>query len=227
MNTPNENELFQGDGWIREAGLQIDPELDDLPRWEDEGGKIANHIFDRGEATHAAEVDRSNLNGDQKMPVYKVGDTVVHSTFGSGKIVAIADKGLPDEPCFYYVIENSDQTLWVPIEEHGRSSLNLPVSPSDFQLLIDILRSRGEKLSKNPYQRRDQLEERMQKASAKDLCLVIRDLTHSPRRRKLSQSDIRVLKQAQSLLLNEWERSLGTTRERAKSEMESILNDRR
>ena len=35
------------------------------------------------------------------MPIYEVGDTVVHWTYGSGKIVGIDDKGLPGEPCFY------------------------------------------------------------------------------------------------------------------------------
>lgn len=35
------------------------------------------------------------------MLIYEVGDTVVHWTYGRGKIVGIDDKGLPGEPCFY------------------------------------------------------------------------------------------------------------------------------
>lgn len=227
MDTSNGNELYQGVGWIEAEGLRIDPELTDLHRWDSEGGQITNHSDERWEAVYIAWVSGSNLRGDQKMPEYEVGDIVVHSTFGSGKIVAVADKGLPGAPCFYYVIENRDQTLWVPVEENGRSSLHLPVSSSDFMLLVNILRGQGEKLSKNPYQRRDQLDERMHKATPRDLCLVIRDLSHNSRRLKLSQSDTRVLRQAKSILLDEWERSLGTSRERARSEMKSILKERR
>lgn len=141
------------------------------------------------------------------MPVYKVGDTVVHCTYGSGKIVAVDDKGLPGKPCFYYVIEGSNQTLWVPVDENGSSSLHLPTSRSDFKLLINILHSQGEKMSNNRFQRQDQLEERMQKASPKDVCLVIRDLTYRSRYQKLNSNDMRVLKHAQNYLLNEWERS--------------------
>jgi RNA polymerase-interacting CarD/CdnL/TRCF family regulator len=155
----------------------------------------------------------------------KVGDNVVHWTYGSSKIVGIDDKGLPGKPCFYYVIEGHEQTLWVPVDENGSSCLHLPTSRSDFNLLINILRSQGEKMSNNPYQRRDQLEERMQNASPKELCLVIRDLTYRSHRGKLSSSDTRVLKHAQSFLLDEWERSLGTPRERARREMEWVLDE--
>lgn len=159
------------------------------------------------------------------MPMYKVGDTIVHWIYGSGKIVAVDDIGLPGKSCFYYVIEGNKQTLWVPVEETGSSSLHLPTSRSDFKLLINILRSQGEKMSNNTYQRRDQLDGRMLKASPKDLCLVIRDLTYRSHFRKLSSSDVRVLKLAQSILLDEWERSLGTPREIAKHEMNWILKE--
>lgn len=159
------------------------------------------------------------------MPMYKVGDIVVHWAYGSGKVVAVDDKGLPGKPCFYYVIEGNEQTLWVPAEETGKSSLHLPTSRSEFKLLINILRSQGEKMSNNSYQRRDQLDGRMQKASPKDLCLVIRDLNYRSHHRKLSSSDIRVFNHAQSLLLIEWERALETPREIAKNEMKWILKE--
>jgi RNA polymerase-interacting CarD/CdnL/TRCF family regulator len=79
-------------------------------------------------------------------------------------------------------------------------------------------------MSDNPYQRQDQLEERMLKASPKDLCLVIRDLTYRSHREKLSSNDTRVMNHAQSFLLDEWELYLGTPREKARREMEWIQN---
>ena len=123
------------------------------------------------------------------MPAYKVGDTVIHSTYGAGKVLAVDDKGLPGAPCCYYVIETGEQTLWVPVEENGVSSLHLPTSGPDFKLLINLMRSRADPLSNNPYQRHDQLAERIQKASPQDFCLVIRDLTFRSRSRKLSSSE--------------------------------------
>lgn len=159
------------------------------------------------------------------MPAYQVGDIVVHWTYGSGKIVAVDDKGLPGQPCSYYVIEGKGQTLWVPVEENGSSSLHRPTSRADFKLLTNILRSQGEKMSNNPYRRRDQLDERVHKASPKEVCLVIRDLTYRSHSRKLSSNDIRFLNHAKSDLLDEWERSLGTPREQARNQMEGILRE--
>lgn len=156
---------------------------------------------------------------------HKVGDNVVHRTYGSGEITAVSDKGLPGQPCFYYVIEGNDQTVWVPVDEEGNSSLHLPTPRSDFELLINILRSQGEKMSNNRYQRQDQLAERMQKASIEDLCLVVRDLSYRSRWEKLSSSDIRAMNQAQSYLLDEWELSLGTPREQAKRELTWIIKE--
>ncbi len=159
------------------------------------------------------------------MIAYKVGDRVVHSSYGSGKITAIADKGLPGQSCMYYVIEGREQTLWVPVDENDKSSLHLPASRADFKLLISILRSQGEKMSHNPFLRRSQLEERMYKASPTELCLVIRDLNYRSHSTRLSSSDIRVLKDAQSHLLDEWEQAFGTPREIARREMEWILKE--
>lgn len=159
------------------------------------------------------------------MQAFTVGDTVVHLTQGSGTVTAVDDKGSPGHPCFYYVVEANEQMLWVPVEETGNPSLHLPTSRADFDLLISVLSSQGEKLSNNLYRRRDELDKRMQKASPGDLCLVIRDLNYRSRSRKLSSSDVRVLKLAQSFLLDEWERSLGIPREKAKREMEWILKD--
>lgn len=160
------------------------------------------------------------------MPAYQIGDIVVHWTYGSGKIVAIGDKGLTGQPCSYYVIEGKGQTLWVPVEEDG-SSLHRPTSRADFKLLTNILRSQGEKMSNNPYRRRDQLTERVHKASPREVCLVIRDLTYRSHSLKLSSNDVRVLNHAKSDLLDEWERSLGTPREQARYQMEGILRETR
>ena len=155
--------------------------------------------------------------------MYQPGDTVLHWTYGSGKVVAIEEDGIAGQPLSHYVIETGKQTLWVPVEDLERSWIHQLTSRADFKLLINILRSQGENLSNNPYQRRDQLAERMQKASPQDICRIIRDLTYRAHSRKLSSSDIWVLQQAQSALLYEWEQCLGTQPDKARYEMEWIL----
>ena len=160
------------------------------------------------------------------MQAYKVGDSVIHWNYGSGKIVAVEDKGLPGKPRNCYVVEGSNMTIWVPVDENDSSCLHVPTSRADFKLLINVLRSQGEEIANNPYQRYDELKKRMQNASPTDICMLIRDLIYrSHSRRKLSSNDNRTLHHAQSFLLDEWGRSLGTPREQARRELEGILKE--
>lgn len=61
---------------------------------------------------------------------YKIGDTVVHWTYGPGEIVGIDNKGLPGQPSSYYVIETGERELWVPVDEIAGSSLHQPTTYS-------------------------------------------------------------------------------------------------
>ena len=197
---------------------KVEVEREAIGRWEDEGGQTLIRKKETGDS-------RLILNGTRKMAEYQVGDTVIHWTYGSGKIVAIEDKGLPGQPCFYYVIEGRDQTLWVLVDEPGNSSLRLPTPRTEFGQLISILRSARKSLPDNPHHRQKILNQSMEKRSLAGVCLVIRDLTYHARWRKLSSSDTRILRAAQSQLLDEWERSSGTSREAARREMEWILKE--
>lgn len=208
MATPQENK--------REAYVEF--ERDAIRRWEDEGGKTVRRINEAGN-------NQSILGRAPKMATYQVGDTVIHWTYGSGKIKAIEDKGLPGQPCFYYIIEGSNQTLWVPVDEGGISSLHLVTPRAEFGQLISILRSSPKRLSNNPHHRRKALNQDIQRKSLASACRTMRDLNYHARWQKLSSSDIRILRSAQSHLLDEWEQSLGTPREMAKREMEWILKE--
>jgi RNA polymerase-interacting CarD/CdnL/TRCF family regulator len=156
---------------------------------------------------------------------FKIGDTVVHWTYGVGKIVAVDDRGLPGQPLFYYAIETGEQTLWVPVNENGNSSLHRQTPNTDFGLFTRVLRTAGDKMPDNPYQRRKELNQRMQKRTLVEACLIIRDLNYRSRSRVSSSSDISVLNNAQSSLLDEWVLSLDTPRENARNEMEWALKE--
>ena len=43
------------------------------------------------------------------MQADKVGDIVVHWSYGAGKIVAIAKKGLPGHPCSCYIRQDQPE----------------------------------------------------------------------------------------------------------------------
>jgi len=154
---------------------------------------------------------------------YKIGDTIVHWTYGLGTIVGIEKKDYAGVTQQYYVIEVDHLQIWVPVEESHVSSIRFPTEGTQFEALFAILRAPGEQLPDHQYQRRIVLQERMQKKTLADLCHLIRDLADRSRQHTLNQNDAAILSRAQEQLLDEWVRSLGVERSNACSELDVFL----
>lgn len=154
---------------------------------------------------------------------YKVGDTIVHWTHGIGTVVAIDQKDIAGVTRQYYVVDIEQFKLWVPVDEANKGSLRFPTESAQFDTLFDILRSPGEQLPDNQYQRKLELRQRMQKRTLGDVCHVIRDLKDQSRQHPLNQNDASVLFQAEEYLLDEWVLSLGAERSNALRELEVLL----
>ena len=157
--------------------------------------------------------------------VYHIGDTIVHWNYGLGTIVAIEEKIIGGVTQQYYVVDVESLQLWVPVEEANVSSLRFPTESFKFEALFDILRTPGETLPDNQYQRRLEIRDRMQKKTLPDLCHLIRDLADRSRKCTLNQNDTAVLTRAEDLLLDEWVRSLDVNRSNAHDELEALLQE--
>jgi CarD family transcriptional regulator len=154
---------------------------------------------------------------------YEIGDTVVHWTHGLGTVIAIDQMDLAGKTQQYYVVEVDLLKLWVPVEDAEVGSIRLPTDRAHFEMLFDILRTPGEGLPDNQYQRKTELRERMQKRTLEGTCHVIRDLTDRSRLHTLNQYDASVLFRAEEHLLDEWVYSLGVDRTIALGELEGLL----
>lgn len=155
---------------------------------------------------------------------YKVGDTVVHWTYGVGSVAAIEEIQMAGMNRWYYVIEIKTLKLWVAVEDASSGSLRFPVDSTQFRNLFEILQTPSqEPLSDRYFQRKTDLHNRMQKRTLEGLCHVIRDLKDRSRAHSLSWEDAAVLNSAQESLLDEWVISLGTERSKAFREMEVLL----
>jgi len=157
--------------------------------------------------------------------VYHIGDTIVHWNYGFGTILAIEEKEFDGVTQQYYVVQVERLQLWVPVDEPGVSSIRLPTERFEFKALFDILRTPGEPLPDHQYQRRLELQERMQKKNLSDLCHLIRDLADRSRQHTPNQNDVSVLSRAEELLLDEWVRSMGIERPFASEELEVLLQE--
>jgi CarD family transcriptional regulator len=154
---------------------------------------------------------------------YKIGDIIVHWTYGLGTVVAIDQKDIAGVTQQYYVIEVDPLKIWVPVEEANVSSIRFPTESIHFKALFEILRTPGELLPDHQFQRKTELRERMQKRTLGDLCHVIRDLTDRSRQHSLNQNDSSVLSRAEEHLVDEWVLSLGAERSNVLRELEVLL----
>ncbi|HEX7972788.1 MAG TPA: CarD family transcriptional regulator [Anaerolineales bacterium] len=156
---------------------------------------------------------------------YQIGDQVIHSTYGPGKITAIDEKCLGGQTRQYYVVDTGQLTLWVRIDPVGENSIRPPTKGFEFKKLFSILRSPAEELPDQHDERKNKLSGRMNRRDLADICSVIRDLTTRSQLHNLNYNDRAVLKHAEDYLLDEWELSLGTARSAATKELEGLLQE--
>jgi CarD family transcriptional regulator len=158
---------------------------------------------------------------------FQVGDKVVHRSFGRGEVVQLDEKELAGKSQLYYVVEFNQLTLWVPVNGAEQGSLRLPTERKEFKKFFEILRSPGDELAEDRFQRQVQLSERMKEGNTEELCKVVRDISGRGVDHKLNENDLSVLRHAQNLLLEEWQFSQGVSFEESRAELEKLLQESR
>ena len=154
---------------------------------------------------------------------YQVGDKVIHANYGLGEIVQIDEKYIHERQMLCYVVSIRDMTIWVMADEAGKSGLRLPTPGRDFEKLFAILRSPGEPLPVDRFERKTELLDRMKDGKLASICSVIRDLILYRQARKFNDYDKSTLERAKDLLLAEWMYSRSVSLVQAKSELMQIL----
>jgi len=154
---------------------------------------------------------------------YHVGDKVIHRSYGLGEIVQIDEKFIHDRQMLCYVVRTRDLTIWVPADEPDKSSIRRPTPGNDFEKLFAILRSPGNPLPIDRFERKTNLIERMKDGKLASICSVIRDLAFYRREKKLNEYDNSTLERARSFLLTEWTYSLSISQVQANDELMQLL----
>jgi RNA polymerase-interacting CarD/CdnL/TRCF family regulator len=154
--------------------------------------------------------------------MYQIGDHIIHRNYGPGMITGIEEKKLGKKTNEYYVVQTAEATLWVP-RDATLVSLRYPLEPAAFRNLLTYLKGAGERLPMHHIERGEVLSERMRSRTMPDLCRIIHDLTSRSRQHTLTKNDNDYLSRAQELLLNEWVAALGIPREKARKDLNALL----
>jgi len=157
--------------------------------------------------------------------MFQVGDQVVHRVYGLGEIIQLDEKTLSGHTDPYYVVRIRDLTLWVQVKDDDSSSLRFPTPVSDFEKLFAILRSPGQPLSPDRFERRTQLADQIKDGKLTSVCSVVRDLVFRRRTQKMNDNDSAVLERAKNFLLNEWAYSLSIPIYQANRDLYDLLGE--
>lgn len=155
---------------------------------------------------------------------FKVGDIVVHLTYGIGRIVEIEEKSFSEkEACLYYKIVLPKRTVWIPVKAEETSGLRLLTAKSDLDQYRILLKSPPVLLEKNHHRRHLELISRLKQGSFQGVCEVVRDLTAWGRRKPLGQTDTATLQKTRENLYQEWATAAGVSTTEAIKEIDSLL----
>ena len=154
---------------------------------------------------------------------FREGDSVMHCTYGLGKIIRMEERTIYGPAILYYAVQIGDMTIWVPADERLDTRLRAPTRGDEFQRLLDILGGPGEPLPNDRHERRELLSEWLKDGRAESLCRVIRSLASYRQVRSLSDNDQVLFKRVQQALIGEWGHSLAITTAQAEREMHLLL----
>jgi CarD family transcriptional regulator len=156
---------------------------------------------------------------------FQVGDQVIHAIYGPGKIIQLDEKKLRGQLTRYYVVQVSDLTLWVPVDQAPPISLRYPTSAGEFTKMFGILSGPAQPLSEDRMERKSQLSGRLKEGKIESICRVVCDLTAHRRIKKLNDVDKALLERALNSLLTEWCISFNTPLPQARKAINRLLGE--
>ncbi len=163
---------------------------------------------------------------NQEQALYEIGDTVVHPTHGIGFITRLDKIKQGEQSRLCYVIAIHDKvTLWVPVDAAAKRGLRSVVSASRFTDVFGILSSAAQPLSEQARERQLEINERFTQGTLEALCSIIRDLSVRGLRKRLNESDAKMLKRARKLLLDEWVLVMQELHQEAQSQLSALLHE--
>jgi RNA polymerase-interacting CarD/CdnL/TRCF family regulator len=151
------------------------------------------------------------------------GDTVMHWTYGLGRILGMEIRDMFGSKKLYYAVQVHNLTVWVPSDAELQHRLRAPTSRAGFDELLAILSNPGEPLPDDRHERRTRLLEYLGESNTQSLCRIISGLHAYQKIRPLNESDKSILKQSRTALLGEWEYVLSITAAQAEHELAHLL----
>ena len=152
-------------------------------------------------------------------------DWIVHLHYGVGQVKAVEKKQIADRKTFYYRVETSNSTFWVPVEFPDSERVRAVASKYKMRKAIGILRETPVALAEDHNDRKRQINEALSQISIDAGAILLRDLSARQASFKLNPTEEKALDHFISNFILEWSVSMGTDIEKIREKFQELLHE--
>jgi RNA polymerase-interacting CarD/CdnL/TRCF family regulator len=163
-----------------------------------------------------------------KVQHYDIGQWVVHSRYGVGKIksvekIPLYGEGQKNEKCFK--VQTSESVFWFPVEQSENPRIRPVASREHMKRALGILKEPPQDMDAHHNVLKDRIDETQKSGSLKAKISLIRDLLARRSVKKLNILEERTLKTLKLQLVREWSIAMDIDNAVAQSELNAIFRE--
>ena len=135
---------------------------------------------------------------------FKIGDWIVHYSYGVGKVEDIIAKGLEGQQETFFKVSTSDIEYWIPIDKADSAHIEPIRSENDFDHAIQIISKPPQPMTETQNRNKRVIYERWLDGSLQARAALIRDLNGRKKIRELSYDEKETFEKAENYFISEW-----------------------
>lgn len=137
--------------------------------------------------------------------MYTIGDKIVYPMHGAGVIEQIEEKEILGEHRQYYVLKVpcGDMKIMIPVDSSDEIGVRNIISADEIKTVLSVLADVSSEMPHNWNRRYRENMEKLKTGDAVEVAEVVRNLTRTDRKKKLSTGEKKMLTNARQILLSE------------------------
>lgn len=135
---------------------------------------------------------------------FKIGDWVVHTFHGVGKVEDIVEKNLDGDEKQFYKVHTKNMDYWIPFGGENVDHIEPIRTKKDFENAVRILSNIPVELSEHHKGRMKDIQDRWQEGSLEARAELLRDLHARHVSYKLNFNEKELMEKIISFMVNEW-----------------------
>lgn len=135
---------------------------------------------------------------------FKIGEWIVHTSYGVGKVVDIVDKDMDGQQQAFFKVSTEEIEYWLPVEKADSDHISAIRSEADFNQAIQIISKPPKPMSEPQNRYKRLIYERWLDGSLPARAALIRDLNGRNAIKRLSYDEKETCNKAEKSFIEEW-----------------------